>query len=377
MSPTENHRQTIVRTFSELADERQSAAEREDAMIGLIDETASLTGTPQAMPTAGAERIVRRPDRMNTAIDTDVKNTQWPQVFIRAIEDSTYERWLEVLQTTAVQTASTDGTHSDETAALLTAIIHAMEPEDDHSMFNTQSMIELAAAIGRSRIEQWQAPQWWPKMIQKAAIIAMDRTIQYVNEPIPDRNQGVFRYNTQGMLLPTTRKMNSLEKANYLLKVAQRSSDMTQDTERISRFQDTVRPVEQEWWDHAMRRSPERILCDDYNYHTMNWSETSPDARATILQTMSSLSERYPNPESETDQKLAEISPRQDSDYDTTEHRTRQNNLESIRATLRQNHPEDIAKLAARIEQEDRYGDNIMAVLSTMAMYLCQPGPER
>ena len=378
LSPPENHRQTIVRTFNELADERQSAAEREDAIIRLIDETTSLTGSPHAMSTAGAERIVRRPDRITVAINPDVKNTQWPRVFARAIENPTYERWLNALKTTAVQTASTDGVHSDETAALLTAIIHAMEPEEDHSAFNSRSLIDLSAAIGRSRIEQWQAPKWWPKMIQKAAIVAMDRTIQYVDESIPNGNQGVFRYNTQGMLLPTTRKMNSLEQADYLLKVAQLSNDMTQDTERINRFQDAIRPVKQEWWEGVMRRFPERILCDDYNYHTMDWPTTSPDARETILQTMSSISERYPNAERETDQRLAEISPRQDSGYhDPAESRARQNDLESIRTTLRQTHPEDIVKLAARIEQEDRYGDNIMGVLSTVAMYLCRPKPER
>ena len=377
MSPPESHRQTIVRTFSELADERQNAAEREDAMIQLIDETASLTGTPHAMPTAGAERIVRRPDRITVAINPDVKNTQWPRVFARAIENPTYERWLDALKTTAVQTASTDGVHSDETAALLTAIIHTMEPEENQSAFNRRSLIDLAAAIGRSRIEEWRAPQWWPDMVKKAAIVAMDRTIQYVDEPIPDRNQGVFRYNTQGMLVPTTRKMNSLEQADYLLKVAQRSTDMTQDTERISRFQDTVRPVELEWQEDVMRRFPERILCDDYNYHTMNWSETSPEARETILQTMSAISERYPNAESETDQRLAKISPRRDSNYhDPTESRAQQNNLEIIRTTLRQNHSENIARLTEHVEQEDRYGDKIMAVLSTMAMYLCRPEPE-
>ena len=81
MSPPESHRQTIVRTFSELADERQNAVEREETMIRLIDETASLTGTPHAMPTAGAERIVRRPDRITVAINPDVTNTQWPRVF--------------------------------------------------------------------------------------------------------------------------------------------------------------------------------------------------------------------------------------------------------------------------------------------------------
>ena len=151
---------------------------------------------------------------------------------------------------------------------------------------------------------------------------------------------------------------------------------MSLDTERISRFQDAVRPVEQEWSDHAMRRFPERILCDDYNYHIMNWSETSPEARETILQTMAAISDRYSNPESKTHQRIAETSPRQDSGYRDPAKPPAQHSLESIRTTLRQNHPEDIAKLAARIGQEDRYGENIMSVLSNMATYLCRPKPE-
>ena len=365
LSPPESHRQTIVRTLSELADERQNAAEREEAIIELLDVTGPLTGSPDAMPTAGAERIARRPDRMNTAIDADVKNTQWPRVFIRAIENPTHERWLEALKTTAVQTASTDGTHSDETAALLTAIIHAMEPEDDHSVLNTQSMIELAAAIGRSRIEQWQAPRWWPEMIEQAALAAMDQTMQYIGRPITNGNQIVFSYNTEGMLLPTTRQMNSLEKANYLLEAGRLSGAIPQESEHIKRFYETVRPVEHEWWEGVIRRFPERILHDDYNYHTLNWAETSPDARETILQAMSSISERYPNAENETERRLARRSQHQDDD-----------NLESIRTILRQTHPEDMEQLATGTEPQNRYSENAMSILSNAAMHLCRPGPE-
>ena len=294
MNLSENLQQAIDHTGQRLLSESTLAQRRFLAFEGLINELRYLQQQDPVIDPRNVAAIARRPNIDDPTLAASYP-TPWTDLYLNAIADPTHFNVNHCLTVTAIQTTKQSGLPELQDVHLIPAIIRTLPAIRQDVATDTDSPVELAAAIGRSGINPRHLPLWWPTVLKNATDMALNRVVNNADQPVERNNVPIFYYDDLGRFMPTTRKAKDLNRALFLRALAKHHS-LPSDPDLNRRFESAADQHTAAWTTHSINHFPQQLVPDDCNYVAATKATISTEERLTLHQAAVSLTDRYDNP---------------------------------------------------------------------------------
>ena len=296
MTLSNNLQSTIDLTAQNLQTEAATAQQRFIAFEGLIRELRYLQEKDPIINRQQVAVVAQRPD-----VDDPTLAASYPTpctaLYLDAITNPTHFNVNHCLTVTAMQITKQSGLPELQDVHLIPAIIRMFPTVRTDVAGDTESLVELAATIGRSRINVQNLPLWWPTLLKDATDMALNRVINNADEAVELNNSPIFHDDDLGRFMPTTRKAKDLNRALFLRALTENLSlPIDIDPTLDKHFESVVDTHATAWMTHSIRRFPQQLVPDDCNYVAATSANISPHERLALHQAAVSITERYDNP---------------------------------------------------------------------------------